>query len=151
MLMTEEGLQKRILAIKKQKEYRANYQREKANQRYSVRAPGTIQCLECGRYYKRVCNHVRMVHGMTAREYKMKYGLDVGRGILTKNARHIMREYTLHNPICMANLELGRATRFKKGVSNNYQRSLQTLARLKLGTRKGEHETEYFSEEETRG
>lgn len=89
-----------------------------------------IACLLCGKAYRRVCRHAQQAHGVTAKEYKHTFGLDTKRGLLTDEAREIMREHTKQNGT-IENLKKGVHTRYKKGVSNNYPRSKQTLERLK--------------------
>ncbi len=34
-----------------------------------------IECLECGRHFKSLATHLPRVHGMTGREYKLRWGL----------------------------------------------------------------------------
>ena len=87
---------------------------------------GKIKCLECGKYYKRVCRHVNQVHGLTAREYKELHGLDVKRGLLTTADRETMAEHTTQNGT-INNLQKGAKYRFVKGHKYNYKRSKQTL------------------------
>lgn len=89
-----------------------------------------IQCLECGKYFKRPCAHVRQVHNMSAREYKVLHGLDVKRGILSNDDREIMKRHTFENGT-VDNLKNGIQFRFKKGETHNYKRSAQTIERLR--------------------
>ena len=91
---------------------------------------GKVECLECGKYYKRVCRHVNQAHGLTAREYKEIHGLDVKRGLLCEAERENMREHTFNNGT-VDNLEKGAKYRFVKGHSHNYIRSKQSLERLR--------------------
>lgn len=91
---------------------------------------GKIKCLECGKYFKRVCRHVNQVHGLTAREYKEIHGLDVKRGLLSTADRENIRENTYNNGT-INNLQKGTKYRFVKGHKRNYKRSPQTLARLR--------------------
>lgn len=89
-----------------------------------------IKCLICGKTYRRVGRHIFNSHGMTAREYREEMGLDVKRGILLPEDREVMAEHTRENGT-IKNLESGKKFWFKKGESHNYQRSPQTIARLK--------------------
>lgn len=99
-----------------------------------------IACMECGKKFVRVCRHVRMMHGLSARDYKKLHGLDVKRGIISEEDRermaaHVRRTGTIDN------LASGARFRFVAGHSHNYERSAQTLARLrKLHTYKCNHE-----------
>ncbi len=92
--------------------------------------PALIKCLECGKRYYRPCGHVRQVHGLTAREYKEKHGLDVSKGIMTDADREHMAEKTRNNGT-IKNLAKGAQYRYAKGQSNPYTRSAQTMRRLK--------------------
>lgn len=92
-----------------------------------------IQCKICKKYFKRVCGHVRQKHGLSAREYKIKFGYDVIRGIMTPEDREKMRRLALENKMDQQLLRAGEKTRFKKkqpglGI---YKRSDQTMQRLK--------------------
>ena len=91
-----------------------------------------IKCLDCGKYFTRPCVHVWQVHKISAREYKQRHGLDVGRGILPEKEREIMRQHVKNNGT-IENLKRGSKHRFKKNQKGlgKYQRSEQTIERLK--------------------
>lgn len=89
-----------------------------------------IACKICGRKYRKVVSHVYNSHGMTKREYKEAFGLDVKRGILLPEDREYLGKLVKENGT-IDNLKAGAKYRFKKDESNNYQRSEQTIARLK--------------------
>lgn len=89
-----------------------------------------IKCLECGLLFTRPLSHVWQKHGLTAREYKKKHGLDVKRGIATPEYKEHMRDLVFQNGT-VGNLKKGAAYRFKKGHGFNYERSAQTQKRLK--------------------
>lgn len=46
-----------------------------------------IQCHICGYYYANVGAHVRFKHGVASRDYKLKYGLRIMDGLVSKNQR----------------------------------------------------------------
>lgn len=46
-----------------------------------------IACLICGKQVRGVGGHVRMVHGITAREYNQLFGLPVTRGLEPQDVR----------------------------------------------------------------
>lgn len=46
-----------------------------------------IVCLICGKHFRGVGHHVRLAHGITADDYKRRFGLPVGRGVATGDAR----------------------------------------------------------------
>lgn len=90
-----------------------------------------IKCLICGKRFKRVCRHANQSHGVTAREYKEMFGLDVSKGIMTPSDRQHMRDLALENKMDVQLRRVGAETRFPKGHSLRYQRSQETLERLK--------------------
>jgi predicted transcriptional regulator len=51
---------------------------------------GRIQCLECGRWYQLLGNHLRQSHAMTVDEYKEEHGLPASRGLVPEQLREIM-------------------------------------------------------------
>lgn len=86
----------------------------------------------CGERFKRVCSHVRQAHGMSAREYKEEFGLDVKKGILSDEDREVMRRHALANKMDEQLRKAGAKTRFKKGQEGlgKFKRSQQTRERL---------------------
>ena len=92
-----------------------------------------IKCKICDKSFKRVCSHVRQTHGVSAREYKEAFGLDVKKGILSNEDRKIMHDYALANGMDEQLKKAGKATRFKKGTPGLgvYKRSAQTIERFK--------------------
>jgi hypothetical protein len=46
-----------------------------------------IPCLICGKPFRAVCHHARIAHGISARDYKERFGLPVSRGVATPDAR----------------------------------------------------------------
>lgn len=49
-----------------------------------------VPCLVCGRRFINPCKHVVASHGMTAKEYKLKFGIPISLG-LTGHADHLRR------------------------------------------------------------
>lgn len=100
-----------------------------------------IKCLICGKEFVRPCSHVWQVHGMTAREYKEEFGLDLKKGIATEEYKEVMREHVReHYPKVVEKnlLRGGEKARFKKGDTTigRYERSEQTLNRIRGYNRK---------------
>jgi len=107
----------------KMKEYQRN--------RYYKKIKGeTVPCAVCGRNYRQVGTHIVQVHKMTAREYRKKYGFDVKRGQLPTDLKKLKGSQVFENGT-VKNLEAGKKFHFVKGQSVNYQRSPQTMQRLK--------------------
>lgn len=46
-----------------------------------------IPCLICGKLYRAVCHHARLAHGISARDYKRRFGLPVSQGVAAPQAR----------------------------------------------------------------
>lgn len=46
----------------------------------------TVMCHECGEWKRRLGAHVRMAHDISPREYKIKHGLPLSRGLTSKMA-----------------------------------------------------------------
>jgi len=94
---------------------------------------GLPKCEICGKYFKRVLNHVRMSHdGMTEKEYKKKFGLDLRKGMsaeLSRKWNHLYSKTVVRSNL----LKDGRNTRFQKGHPGRTidKVSPQTMKRLK--------------------
>ena len=111
---------------------RSNEWAKKKRQEELANNPDAIECLICGNKYLQVGSHIVQVHGMTARQYREKFGLDVKRGLTKGEYRKKKAETTLVNGT-YKNLEAGKKFWFKKGQTITYKRSPQTLERLKGG------------------
>jgi hypothetical protein len=89
------------------------------------------QCLICGKWYVQVGSHVFLRHGMTGREYREKFDLEVKKGIVPEWYRKLKGDQALDNET-FKNLEAGAKFRFVKGdkKAGKYKRSHITLKRL---------------------
>lgn len=116
--------------------YNTRWQKEKRDYLASLEDPKKVQCLICGKWYVQVCSHVQQVHGMTKREYKKEFGLDVKRGVVPDWYRKLKGDQAMNNDT-YKNLKAGEKYRFKKGDPKVgvYTRSQQTLERLRSGLR----------------
>lgn len=90
------------------------WNRKKRAQLASVPSPDKKQCAICGGWYVQVCTHVRLVHNMSAKEYKLAYGLPIKRGISPAWYRELKGRQAKENKTCL-NLKKGKAYRFTKG------------------------------------
>jgi hypothetical protein len=52
-----------------------------------IEKDGKIKCYECGQWYNSIGAHV-IVHGLTARQYKVKYGFNITSGLVSKKSSH---------------------------------------------------------------
>ena len=121
-----------IYAHKKARGIDSNLQSKIRTAQY---AEGKIQCAICKGWYIKLCAHTVQAHGVTASEYKKEQRLDSIKGLVHKDHHKKLSELVKKHPtVIQENLvEGGKATRFKKGdkTLGNYQRSEQTLKRLK--------------------
>jgi hypothetical protein len=120
----------------KTKLYRTEWHRKKREEIAKIPSPNKLQCLLCKGWYVQVCSHVYQVHGMTAREYKEYFDLEVKRGLIPEDYRQIKKEAFWNNPT-LKNLEEGKKFWYKKGQEGvgKYKRSHVTMERLgKLST-----------------
>lgn len=97
---------------------------------------GNPRCHICGKSYKKVLSHVWQKHGMSAEEYKKKFGLDLNKGLICEETRKTLQQHIKnnYNKVVTENLiNKGKNTRFEKGSKGRTadQVSLQTLNRLK--------------------
>jgi len=117
---------------KKYQTYRSEWQRAKYDRNASVKDDKKLKCPICGRYYVQLCSHVLQRHGMTAREFKVAFGYDVKKGRVPTWYKEKKGEISIENKTFL-NLKKGKKYWFKKGdhKAGRYQRSPETLARLK--------------------
>lgn len=95
-------------------------------------------CEICGESFKRVTAHARQKHSVSAREYKQMFGLDLRKGICSRESRELSRERLFENydvSVKRNLLKKGSKSRFKVGSKGRTkdQISEQTLLRLKEG------------------
>jgi len=77
---------------------------------------GLPMCEECGLFFNRVTAHASQVHGIKARDYKLKHGLDLGKGVCSKESSERARQSILEHSDNIKNLiKAGKKTRLKKG------------------------------------
>lgn len=97
-------------------------------------------CHICGLAIKKLMSHVRQRHNMTAYEYKIKFGLYTGKGIMSNSSTMLARKRNLenYNSVVTENLlKKGTATRFSLGATGRLKTSvsLQELKRIRLMNR----------------
>ena len=119
--------------------YATEWQRKKRAKIASVPSKDKCQCLICGGWYVQVCSHTHQVHGMTGREYREYFKLEVKRGVVPEWYRKLKGDQAIDNET-YKNFELGAKFRFKKGQEGMgvYKRSPITLERLKNQHKKAE-------------
>ena len=129
---SKECRQKRNNQKQSQSGYATEYQRKRRDEIASIPSPDKCQCLVCGKWYVQVGSHAYQVHGMTGREYREQFELEVKRGIVPDWYRKLKGDQALDNET-YKNLEKGAKYRFKKGDkrAGDYKRSPITVERLK--------------------
>lgn len=114
------------------REYRTEWQRCHRNALANKPSQKKVQCLICGKWYVQVGSHVVQTHGVTAREYREHFDLEVKKGIVPLWYRKLKAEQSFENGT-YKNLRKGAKYRFKKGskIAGRYHRSHITIERLK--------------------
>lgn len=117
---------------KKQATYRREWQKNKRDEVAAIPSDKKLQCLICGKWYTQVSSHAYQIHGLTGREYREKFELEVKRGVVPAWYRKLKGDQALDNQT-FKNLEAGAKFRFKEGQKGVgvYKRSPVTLERLK--------------------
>lgn len=99
---------------------------------------GQPKCEICGEHHDRVVSHVRQKHGMSAREYKIKFGFDLKKGICSKESSERTRVKTLANKEKVIDINLkkkGQKSRFKKGAEGRTKDKVSEQTRIRLRNR----------------
>ena len=124
--------------MRNRREYQREWQKKRLASKHAQN-PNAIMCEICGNKYIQVCGHVYQSHGMTAREYKEKFGWDVKRGLIPEELREVRAKHTRENGT-IENLKAGKKFWFKKGSvgPGRYKRSKQIMARLRRQIFRGE-------------
>lgn len=114
------------------KDYRTDQQRKERAIVATKADPNKVQCLICSKWYVQVGTHIVQVHGMTCREYRVEFDLEVKRGIVPLWYRKQKGDQSLENKTYL-NLKKGKKHWYVKGdkKAGHYKRSPITLERLK--------------------
>jgi predicted transcriptional regulator len=109
----------------------AEWQKARRDRLASIPDPDKVQCLVCGKWYVQLCTHTFQIHGLTGREYREKFELEVKRGVVPDWYRKLKGDQALDNET-YKNLEAGAKYRFKRGDkrAGHYKRSPVTIKRL---------------------
>lgn len=96
------------------KQYRAEYQRNRMQKKAEIPSKDKLKCAICGRWYVQVGTHVRMVHHMTAKEYRIQFDLPIKKGISTTEFRKMKEDHARENGT-INNLKKGKINWYSKG------------------------------------
>lgn len=118
---------------KKYAQQHVEWNRIRRDQNASKPDDKKVQCLICGKYYVQVGSHIVQVHGVTAREYREAYDLEVKKGTVPAWYRELKGDQALENKTFQNLLKAGAKYRFKKGDprAGKYKRSPITVNRLR--------------------
>jgi len=94
---------------------------------------GNPICEICGLSYKSISNHVKKRHGLSAIEYKDKYGLHPRKGLESQEVHKKRRKAALKNKANFENLIVkGKKTRFEKGNRSTPIETLKVLNKERM-------------------
>lgn len=96
---------------------------------------GRLICHICGQPFVKLGSHVVQKHGMTSRQYKQMFGLEVGKGLITTEHKQHLRDCVMRNydKVVAENLiEYGGSTRFTPGHPGRTREMVSEQTRLKL-------------------
>lgn len=92
---------------------------------------GLPKCEICGKVFRRIGCHVRHSHNMTAREYRLKYGLDIRQSLCSIESAIKSRKAVLGNyERCITENLINKGIRFKKGHHTKKYLSEQSRIRI---------------------
>lgn len=90
-----------------------------------------IKCKICGDEFKHLGSHIYHKHGMKAKDYKKKFGLDVNKPLISKEIRKKKQQHWDKNKEkYLKNLD-SEKYQFKKGEVNRKYYSKETKERAK--------------------
>jgi hypothetical protein len=92
------------------------------------------RCEECGKWYRGLVRHITRRHGMTSRDYKAKWGINMKESLMGEELRGRLSKAAFRTGVYKNVAEGGKTYWFKKGESTfqKYRRSEQTKKRLRL-------------------
>ena len=89
-----------------------------------------LKCLICGKKFKHLGAHLVKKHHILARDYKIEFGLDLNKPLITKDISALKRKQVFENGT-INNLKKGKRYRFEKGHIGRKYFSKETLERLR--------------------
>lgn len=96
---------------------------------------GNPKCEICGKYYKRVMTHARYKHEITEREYKKQFGLNLIKGICSKESSQLTREKTILNFDKCTAKAIAKGHKFEKGHPGRTKDMVSAQTKLMLHDR----------------
>jgi RNA polymerase sigma factor (sigma-70 family) len=96
---------------------------------------GNPKCEICGRHYIRILLHARYKHSITEREYKLQFGLDLNKGICSKESSLRTREKTILNFDKCTAKAIAKGHKFEKGHPGRTKDMVSAQTKLMLHDR----------------
>ena len=96
---------------------------------------GQPKCEICGEFFNRVIAHARQKHSINEREYKLKFGLDLRKGVCSKKSHDLSSERALSNyDKCITKnlLNGGANSRFVKGSAGRTKDKVSEQTKIML-------------------
>ena len=96
---------------------------------------GKPKCEICGKHFDRVLAHVRQIHHVNEREYKLRFGFDLSKGICSRSSSEKTRTKTLLNydTVIKQNLiDNGKTTRFTRGCKGRTKDQVSEQTRIAM-------------------
>lgn len=93
---------------------------------------GLLVCHICGKSCVKLGVHVWRAHGILTEEYKERFGLAKGVGLITKDHKESLGKTMKKSKKSMENLSLGKPYIFKKGCVGRSTNTLRAQTKLEL-------------------
>ena len=77
---------------------------------------GRVKCEICGKYFNSVCSHALKAHNISARDYKLRYGLKLSKPVSSSNLINKLSNAALNRNTDYL-IEAGKQYRYKTGES----------------------------------
>lgn len=99
-----------------------------------------LRCKLCGKFYKHLGSHIYHRHKITAKEYKIRFGLNINTALITDDVKaKKQRAFNERREHYLKNLKKGEKYRFQKGNQNRFYFSKQDIDRAKRELKKIKH------------
>lgn len=99
---------------------------------------GKPMCEICGKYFDRVIAHARQKHFINEKEYKKSFGLDLRKGICSRESSEKSRERVFenyHKSVEVNLISKGKRSRFTKGSEGRTKEKVSEQTRIMLKER----------------
>lgn len=101
-----------------------------------------LQCEICGKYFEHLGSHIYGKHKITANEYKMEFGLNLKRGLVSKEIHNKLHNSAIENKMGDRLKLFGNEYKFKKGNHNKHYISKEEEERRNKMRKEIDHSSE---------